>query len=422
VEAVAVARAAVEGATLRIGGGGGGRGSRAAAPPRAPPRAAAAAAHAAAPPSAAAALASLRLSLDASLVTHPTGHALLPALAAAGIPHRVSRADHPLTAAGLRTLTCSRVVSGAGGGGGAGPARRRAPPGLDENAAPPDEQPIPYIIACLTAADFVALCDAAMEEEEEAGGGHGATPTPLRPQPGSAARAGLTRLAAAAAAAHPGCTLGLVIEGLDAHLTARERADVAAGRTPGRRGGGGGGGTSAPAFVRRPYDRASAIAAVHYPSLRLRLVPDAGAAAEHVTFIAAALATAHLKQAKAASFVAAFSGDTTAGVAAVAAAAAAPDAADPASKARAAAARALARLPGVPPAAAAAVAAAHGTFGGLVAWAGRAVGEQQSAAAAVAALADLRTTGGRGGRVGPAAARRVVAFVTATDGRADVEM
>jgi len=406
----------VEGATLRLGRGGGliGGGGR----PTAAPRPARGTTHAAPSSSPQSLLAALRVSLDASLVTHATGHALLPALAAAGIPHRVSREDHPLTSAGVRTITFSRAAVGGGGGGG---GRSATGPGVGENAPPPPppvEEAIPYVLACLTAPDFVALCDAAV-----AAGGAGvgaATATPADLPAGAAARAGLARLAAAAAAAHPHAILGLVIEGLDTHLTARERADVAAGRAPRRAGAGPSPHAAAApaAFVRRPYDRAAAIAAVHCPGVRLRLVLDAGAAADHACSIAAALATSHVKQARATCFVAAFSGDTAAGTAAVAAAAAAPDAADPAVKARAAAARALARLPGVPPAAAAAIAAAHGTFGRLVSWAGAV----ESGPAAVAALADLRTTGGRGGRVGPAAARRVVAFTRATDGRADVEM
>ena len=96
-------------------------------------------------------------------------------------------------------------------------------------------------------------------------------------------------------------------------------------------------------------------------------------------------------------------------------------------------ARALARVPGVGPAAAIAVAAEHGSFGALMRFveeagvgagagaAGR--GGGAAAAGAASVLAELRTrargsAAASGPRVGPAAARRIVAMLRAVDGGA----
>jgi len=307
----------------------------------------------------AAALAELVACLDAALVTHPTGHALLPALAVAGINHRVSRDPHPLwEAAGARTVLFKRRAGGPAPAPTAGAAH-------DPPAGADPDPPVPYVLACWTAADYVAAVDAGP---------------------------GLAGLAAAAAARHPGATLGVVLEGLDAHLSARERADFAAGVGPGDGG-----------FVRARYAGAVADAAVSLPGVRLRLVPDAAAAAEHVVGLAKALASHPYK--RRGDFVSDFDGDTAAARSALAAVRSlAPPAA--------LAARALARVPGVGPAAAVAVAAEHGCLGVLMS---SAAADADALRLSLAALRAGRT------RVGPAAAARVVAMLTADDGEAAVE-
>ena len=297
-----------------------------------------------------AALASLTVWLDASLVTHPTGHALLPALAAAGLPHAVSRDPHPLgEAAGVRTVLFSR------GGGGE----------VDNDNTYSSSSRVPFVLACLTAPDYVAAVDAGT---------------------------GLASLAATTAAAHPGATLGVVVEGLDAHLSSRERSDARAGVAPSQGG-----------FVRCRYDGADAATAVRFPGVRLTLVPDAAAAAEHAVGLAKALAVQPFK--KRGDFVTDFDGDSAAARTLLASVTGEP-------RPVITAARALARIPGVGPAAALAVARQWGCLGGLM-----------QAAAADALTLTTTIAGLRAGRarVGLASAARVVAMLTVEDGDAVVE-
>ena len=302
-----------------------------------------------------AALASLTVWLDASLVTHPTGHALLPALAAAGLPHAVSRDPHPLAdALSVRTVLFSR------GGGGGGRERE-----TDANKSSSSSSRVPFVLACLTASDYVSAVDAGT---------------------------GLEALAIATATAHPGATLGVVVEGLDAHLSSRERADARAGVAPSQGG-----------FVRRRYDGADAAVAIRLPGVRLTLVPDAVAAAEHAVGLAKALAVQPFK--KRGDFVTDFDGDSAAARTLLASVTGE-------SRPVIVAARALARVPGVGPSAALAVARQWGCLGALMQAA------TDDATTLTTTIAGLRA--GRA-RVGPATAARVVAMLTVDDGDAVVE-
>jgi hypothetical protein len=210
--------------------------------------------------------------------------------------------------------------------------------------------------------------------------------------------------------------------------------------------------------VARRYDPRllAASAALRHPALRLALLPDAAAAAEHLVGLARALAEQPLRASAAAAGVDSSSssssqqqqqqqqlllrthgggrrGDTQAAREALllleSAAASQQGQQLPASAV--ALARALARIPGVGPAAAIAVSEEHGSFGGLMRFVeGEEGGGSGGAKAAAAAIAELRTrtrVGGGGGasaapasgpRVGPAAARRIVAMARAVDGEA----
>lgn len=452
----------------------------AAAAPGGAPRAAAVAPAPFAPPafalpsSAKVALEELRVSLDPRLVTHSTGHALLPALSAAGIRARVGSGGGGSAGGGggsggkqqthslrWRTVLFFRRRRR----GGAAPRRRAAPrraADADADAAVDEEddedetgdfeeEQVPFALACLTAADVVRAVDAARSVEEEGGSS----------SPDFDPGAGLERLVRDAALRFPGCTLGVAVEGLEAHCISRERADAARGARPG-------GGPSTPGgkrqqqqqqgcFVARRYDPRllAASAALRFPALRLALLPDAAAVAEHVVGLARALAEQPLRAAAAASSVPRSAssssssasrqqllrthgggrrGDTQAArEALLLLEAPAGGNGQQLPAASVALARALARVPGVGPAAAIAVAAEHGSFGALMRFveeagvgagagaAGR--GGGAAAAGAASVLAELRTrargsAAASGPRVGPAAARRIVAMLRAVDGGA----
>ena len=310
---------------------------------------------------------------------------------------------------------------------------------------------MPFALACLTASDVVRAVNAARSVEEEGGSS----------SPDFDPGAGLERLVRDAALRFPGCTLGVAVEGLEAHCISRERADAARGARPG-------GGPSTPGgkrqqqqqqgfFVARRYDPRllAASAALRFPALRLALLPDAAAVAEHVVGLARALAEQPLRAAAAASSVLRSAssssslasqqqllrthgggrrGDTQAArEALLLLEAPAGGNGQQLPAASVALARALARVPGVGPAAAIAVAAEHGSFGALMRFveeagvgagagaAGR--GGGAAAAGAASVLAELRTrargsAAASGPRVGPAAARRIVAMLRAVDGGA----
>lgn len=439
------------------------------------------------PSSARVALEELRVSLDPRLVMHPTGHAMLPALAAAGIRARVGgggksgEEQHSL----LRWRTVlffRRRRRGAAAGprrraaaarrGGAAASAASQPYGDEEDvdgeeddneAGDFDEEQVPFVLACLTAADVVRAVDKA---EESRRGGERRTDF----DPG----AGLERLVRDAASAHPGCTLGVAVEGLEAHCVSRERSAAAASASRSSNSSAAAAAAAAPCFVARRYDARllAASAAVRHPALRLALLPDAAAAAEHLVGLARALAEQPLRAASAASAVSASCGGGSGGGSGVSSSRqqqqqllrthgggrrgdtqAAREAlllleAGSAGRgggngngggqqqlpaASVALARALARIPGVGPAAAIAVASEHGSFGALMRFvegggggAGSGVGGRGGAAASAgpaALLAELRTSArgaaaGSGPRVGPAAARRVVAMLRAVDGGA----
>jgi len=428
------------------------------------------------------ALEELRVSLDPRLVTHPTGHVMLPALAAAGIRAQVGGSGEGKQTHSLQRWRTVLFFRRRRKGLSASRGRRAAPQrhgdgfyddddgdgdgdGEEEEGDDSfEEEQVPFVLACLTAADVVRAVDRARSEKavEQQQQGHFNTDF----DPG----AGLERLVREAARHHPGCSLGVVVEGLESHCISRERADAAARglrgpssslASPPRRGRGGGAGGDSDnidGFVARRYDPRllAASAALRHPALRLALLPDAAAAAEHLVGLARALAEQPLRASAAAAGVDSSSssssqqqqqqqqlllrthgggrrGDTQAAREALllleSAAASQQGQQLPASAV--ALARALARIPGVGPAAAIAVSEEHGSFGGLMRFVeGEEGGGSGGAKAAAAAIAELRTRtrgGGGGGasaapasgpRVGPAAARRIVAMARAVDGEA----
>lgn len=394
---------------------------------------------------------------------------MLPALAAAGIRARVGGGGGAGEREPARSLRWRAVLFFRRRRKRAAAPRRRAAP---RGAAEEDEadvgceegeegdfveEQVPFVLVCLTAADVIKMVDRARsegegEEEGRRPGGFGDF------DPG----AGLERLVREAAASHPGRTLGVVVEGLESFCVSRERADAARDSrpSPARRRGGGGApsssshrGQAQECFIARRYDPRllAASAALRFPALRLTLLPDAAAVAEHLIGLARALAEQPLRAIQAAVSCGAQSspssaqssqqqllrthgggrrGDTQAAREALLLVEATTSAADGGQQLPAASvalARALARIPGVGPAAAVAVAAEHGSFGGLMRFVeegGGAAGggREASASAAAAAIAELRTKtrnaadGASGPRVGPAAARRVVAMLRVVDG------
>lgn len=300
------------------------------------------------------------------------------------------------------------------------------------------------MLACLTAPDLVRLVDRAEEHRKNPSSSSSSSSSSNSNSfdPG----AGLERLVSEAAAAHPGCTLGVVVEGLESHCISRERADAARGARP---GGGAFHSSSAASdrenqcFVARRYDPRllAASAALRHPGLRLALLPDAAAAAEHVVGLARALAEQPLRAAIAASSSSSSAssssqqqqqllrthgggrrGDTQSAREALILL----EGQQQLPAAAVALARALARIPGVGPAAAIAVAAEHGSLGALMRFieGAGAAGGGGPAASASSLLAELRTRArgasgaASGPRVGPTAARRIVAMLRAVDGGA----
>jgi len=260
------------------------------------------------------ALEELRVSLDPRLVTHPTGHVMLPALAAAGIRAQVGGSGEGKQTHSLQrwrtVLFFRRRMKGLSASRGRRAAPQRHGDGFyddddgdgdgdgeeEEGDDSFEEEQVPFVLACLTAADVVRAVDRARSEKavEQQQQGHFNTDF----DPG----AGLERLVREAARHHPGCSLGVVVEGLESHCISRERADAAARglrgpssslASPPRRGRGGGAGGDSDnidGFVARRYDPRllAASAALRHPALRLALLPDAAAAAEHLVGLARA--------------------------------------------------------------------------------------------------------------------------------------
>ena len=340
---------------------------------------------------------------------------------------------------------------------GAAPRRRAAAPRRDAGGEEEgdgggemgdsfEEEQVPFVLACLTAADLVRAVDAARSERGRETGSSSADFDP---------GAGLERLVRDASRAHSGCTLGVVVEGLESHCISRERADAARGARPGGMSSSSASttpGQQQPCFVARRYDPRllAASVALRHPAVRLALLPDASAVAEHVVGLSRALAEQPLRAAAASASVPSSSashqqllrthgggrrGDTQAARESLLLLETAGANGLPA--ASVALARALARVPGVGPAAAIAVAADHGSFGALMRFVGEAgaagggegAGGGAPVTGSVSLLAELRTrargafagagaAAASGPRVGPAAARRIVAMLRAVDGGA----
>ncbi|KAK9828426.1 hypothetical protein WJX81_006839 [Elliptochloris bilobata] len=279
-------------------------------------------------------------------------HASMLAAAAALHAEGITFAPDAAGGAALTHLPGRRVV-----------AWQRRRPRLDGAGDEPPED-VPYVLVHLMGEDFV--------EEVE--------------------RDQLRSLVAACGAAHPGYTLGLLIEGLDAHLRRQEAADYRA------RGPGSGG------FCRAPIDAASAGLSVSWPGVRHALVPDGAAAAEHVLGLTKALAVQPYKVQDA--FLAQFGSGKASGAEARDTLLRAPLPAEQKSWYAA-----LCCLPELGPKQAHAVVGAWPSLGALLAAYQDPARSQREKEGLVAGL--MRT--GASMRIGPVASRKLFAFLTATD-------